>query len=661
MGMRWMVLAIRSCSHAASRRSAVGWYVCCLRVGIAIGTCLVCGSTAGQSNSQAEGTDGTATITLDAPTPASPVLQLPAGDRGGSDDALTLSLNQAIQMALENNLDVRLEQLDQSVAEYSISRTEGGAIPRSINSIIAETPAGELVAPVPLLSSTASTLSPNGVEPSGITVPSSYNAGHVLEAQHSLSIATSPFSVGAAVPVFDPNFLGQFGWARRNPSNAIVTAADATAGDRVITNNTLGNSTLVKGFSPGTSVQLGVNNFIQSFYSGRSSAVPFTHPNAIALVAQPLLRGAGRANNTRYIAMAKTNRKIAADTLEQQMISTISGVESLYYDLVSLQDSANVQQRALAAANKLLSDSRQQVAVGHMPPIEVTRAEALVAASQLALTEAVSLREQQENVLRSVIDPQSLTAPDAKLVEIVATDNLSSPSAPAPAPLAELIQHALQQRPDLRQARLQVKNGERAVAGSANARLPEIDLYGSFQTRGVFSPSLVPIGGDPTTGAPVIDPIPSGGKSASQLFEAGIQFDLPVRNKVAEADYGADRVELRQERLRVTQMEAQAAAEVRNAVIGVNAAQQARQSAQSARQLQEQLLSAETEKFRAGYSTSFAVIQQQSYLAEAETTEILAQAAWRKAMVQLDRAVGDTLSRHGINFDGNATRRVSQP
>ncbi|HEV3151180.1 MAG TPA: hypothetical protein VGY94_09510 [Acidobacteriaceae bacterium] len=56
----------------------------------------------------------------------------------------------------------------------------------------------------------------------------------------------------------------------------------------------------------GTTIQLGVNDFVQAFYSGRSSAVPFSHPNAYALIAQPLLRGAGRANNTRYIAIAKT-------------------------------------------------------------------------------------------------------------------------------------------------------------------------------------------------------------------------------------------------------------------------------------------------------------------------------------------------------------------
>jgi outer membrane protein len=585
-------------------------------------------------------------------------LGVTAGSEAKPDDTLRLSLQQAIRMALENNFDIRLEQIDQSVADFSVTRTEGGAVPRSINYTIAETPAGELVTPVPLLDTTASTLPPNGIQPSGITIPSSYDAGHVLEAQHSLSIATAPFSPGAPVPVLDLNLLGQYGWIRRDPSNVIVTSASATAGDTTITNNTLGNTIAVKGFSTGTSIQLGINDFVQSFYSGRSSAVPFTNPNAIALIAQPLLRGAGRKNNTRYIAIAKTNKKISVDILEQQMISTVSGVESLYYDLVSLQNSAKVQQKALDAANNLLSDNRQQLHVGRMPPIDVARAEALVAASQIALTQANSLREQQENVLRSVIDPQSLSTPNTKLADIVATDELSSPPDTPLSPIAELIQHALDQRPDIRQAKLQVSNGERAVAGSANGRLPEIDLYGSFQSRGVISPSLVPVGGDLTTGAPTLDTIPAGGVRASQILEAGIQFNLPLQNKVAEADLGTDRAQLQQERLRLMQREAQAAAEVRNAVIALNAAKQAAQAAATARHLQEQLLSAEAEKFRAGFSTTFAVIEQQTYLTQAETTEIAAQLAWKKATVQLYRALGDTLQQHGIDLDPDVTTKL---
>ena len=616
-----------------------------------VGTSGVC-----QSTSEATGTFRISTSRIEAPEPARRAFHWEAAEQEASPDGVLLSLQQAIHMALEQNLDIQLEELDQSVADFSLTRTLGGATPRAINFNIAETPTGFLVGSAPILATTSLTLSPYGVEPSTITIPSSYDAAHVLQPYRSLSIATAPFSSGGPVPALDLNLQGQYGWIRRDPSNSLVTSSSATAADTTVTNNTLGSTTLLKGFSPGTSIQLGINNAVWSLYSGRSSAVPFSHPNAYALIAQPLLRGAGRKNNTRYIAIAKTNKNIAAAILEEQMIAIVAGVEGLYYDLVSLQNSVKVQQEALDAASNLLSDDRQQAAVGRLPPIEVTRAEALVAAIQLALAQANSLREQQEIVLRSVIDPHALTK--ATLNHLVATDELSPPSELPASPIADLIRHALEQRPDIEQSRLQVTNGERAVAGSANARLPEIDFYGSFQSRGVIGPNLIPVGGDPLSGAPIYYPLPTGGVRASQVFQAGIQFKLPIQNKVAEADLGADRALLQQERLRLAQMEAQAAAEIRNAIIGWNAAKQSVQAAASARHLQEQLLSAEVEKFRAGFSTNFAVIQQQTYLAQAQTTEIAAQATWKKAAAQLGRALGDTLQRHAIEIDRVRRDRV---
>ena len=523
------------------------------------------------------------------------------------------------------------------------------------------TPAGVGLAATPLLTSISGLSSPTSVDPSGISIAPSYDTGHVLEEQHSLSIAQNPYSSGSAVPSFDASLQGQYAWSRRDPSNSINPPSASVAGDTITTNNTLGNTTFLKGFSTGTALQLGINDFVQSFYSGRSSAVPFTHPNAVALISQPLLRGAGRANNTRFIAIARTNKQISATLLEQQMISTVSGVEALYYDLVGLQNAVQVQQKALAAAQQLLEDDQQQLTVGRMPPIEVARAESLVTANQLAFTGAEARRQQQGNILRSVLDPQSLTAPDGTLAELVATDALPPPSEEPQGSVSELIEGALAQRPDIRQARLQLSNGERAVAGSANARLPEVDLYGSFQSRGVIIPGLVPIGGDPTTGAGVIDPVPAGGKSASQVFEAGIQFNLPLQNRVAEANLGADRAELRQERLRLAQLESQAAAEVRNTLIGLNAAKTALRASTASRKLQEKLLGAEAEKFRAGMSSNFAVIQQQTYLAQAETTEVAAEAALRKADVQFQRALGKTLQLHGINVSSNVPNQERLP
>jgi outer membrane protein len=578
------------------------------------------------------------------------------------DDKLYLSLRQAFTMALENNLDLQVEQIDQSIAAGGVPLAQGGGLPRPINFSIMDAPSGVGGAAVPLLSFSSPGLAPASVDPIPSTISSSYNTSRVLEMAHSLSLGTSPYSGGSLVPGFDAQLLGRYGWLRRNPQVSLLTVApsSATSADTVTTDNTLGDTSLTKGFSPGTTVELGVNNFVQSFYSGRSSAVPFSHPNAYALIAQPLFRNTGRSNNTRYIAIAKTNKTISSAVLEQQMISTIAGVESLYTDLIGLQDEVKVQQQALTAAEQLLSNDRQQLDAGRLPPIEITRVESVVTSTRVLLEQAKALRDQQEVILRTLIDPRSLTGPIAQPPEIVATDPLLPPHAEVDRPLPELVKLALDTRPDVRQARLQIMNGERQVAGSANAAKPEIDIYGTYETRGVVLPGLLETGGSTLTGNTVLDQVPTGGSRSSTLYEAGIQFYLPVQNRVAKANLIIDKAILRQQQLRETQLESAVAAEVRNAMTALRAAESAAAGASKARELQERLLSAAQESFQAGYGTNLGVIEQETYLAQAQASEVVAKAAWSKAAVQLDRVTGRMLDRTGITLkDGEGKERNS--
>jgi outer membrane protein len=604
---------------------------------------------------------------LDAPTPLLSLAQTagqPGEPANPQDGKLYLSRRQAFKMALENNLDLQVEQIDQSIAEGGVPLAQGGGLTRPINYTIMDAPAGVGGAAVPLLSYSSPGLSPASVDPISSTVSSSYNTSRVGETAHSLALGTSPYSAGSLVPGFDAQLMGRYGWLRRNPQVSLLTGtpSSATSADTVTTDNALGDTIFTKAFSPGMTIELGVNDFVQSFYSGRSSAVPFSHPNAYALIAQPLFRNAGRANNTRYIAIAKTNKKISSAVLEQQMISTITGVDSLYTDLISLQDEVKVQQQALMAAEQLLSNDRQQLDAGRLPPIEVARAESLVSSTRVLVEQSEALRDQQEVILRTLIDPRSLTGPGVQLPGIVATDLLLPPHARVEAPLPDLVKLAWDKRPDVRQARLQIVNGERQVASSANAAKPEIDIYGTYQTRGVVLPGLVATGGSSLTGNTIPDQVPTGGTRSSTLYEAGIQFYLPVQNRVAKANLNIDKAILRQQQLRETQLESAVAAEVRNAVTALRAAENAAGAAVKARELQEQLLSAAQESFQAGYGTNLAVIEQETYLAQAQTSEVVAKAAWSKAAVQLDRMTGEILDRTGIGLkDAQGKEQPNSP
>ena len=660
------------CKGSAVRRLAVRW------VGLAIIAPAVLSGAQGRATARADAPEADVpsvnTAKIDAPRPLLSLAQAAPGlNRAAVPGApapvpvdvngkLPLTLRQAYTLALANNLDIEVEQVDQTIADKSLLLAEGGGLPRPLNFGVAEAPVG--VAPLsnPLPSFSAAGISPSSVEPLGATISSSYNNSRVVEGARSLSLGTAPYSAGSSVPGFSTELFGRYGWLRRNPQVSLLTLTQTgvTQGNTAVTDNTLGSTTLTKGFAPGTTIELGVNDFVQSFYSGRSSAVPFSHPNAYALIAQPLLRNAGAANNRRYIAIAKTNKQISSAVLEEQIISTITGVGALYIDLCTLQEEVKVQQQAVQAAELLLHNDQEQLGVGRLPAIAVAQAESLVESTRMTLAQTDSLRVQQGVILRTLIDPHSLTG-TADVAEVVAVDPLSEPHAENEATTGAMVKEALDRRPDVRQARLQIANGELQVVGAANAVKPELDIYGTYESRGVIVPGLLATGGDALTGNAVPYVIPTGGNRSSTIYEAGVQFYLPIRNEVARANLGADKATLREQQLRVAQLEAEVGAEVRNAVTALHASKTALEAAAKARELQEKLLSGAQESFNAGYGTNLAVIEAETYVAQARTTEVVAKAALLKAVGQLDRVTGRALERSGITVEGGEPKPATQP
>jgi hypothetical protein len=216
----------------------------------------------------AQQSSGTLHNMVDAPRPSLLQVQTPVSAPGAANPQggqLNLSLQEAVRMALKNNLDIEIEQVDQTIADLSVPLTKGGGLPRPINYTVADSPPGEAGVAVPLLSFSSPGLSPLSVDPITSTVSSSYNTSRVLEGAHSLSLSSSPYSGGTPVPGFDTQLLGRYGWLRRNPAVSLTSAGAATQAGTVTTDNTLGDTVLTKGFSPGTTIQLGVNDFVQSF------------------------------------------------------------------------------------------------------------------------------------------------------------------------------------------------------------------------------------------------------------------------------------------------------------------------------------------------------------------------------------------------------------
>ena len=309
-----------------------------------------------------------------------------------------------------------------------------------------------------------------------------------------------------------------------------------------------------------------------------------------------------------------------------------------------------MKEESVRLANKLLSDTQAQVDEGTLAQVELTRAKAQLFSTQQDLINARGLLDEQEAILKNVLTRDE----DAQLrgMHVVPTDTLNIPTTDQLRPMQDLIAEALASRPDLGQARLQVENNVIGLEGARNLTKPEVDLVGVMQNNGLAGP----LTGFVTSPNP---PFAGGyGSALGQVlsrdyptYGIGLQVTLPIKNRIAEADLARDELQVKQSQVRVKQLQNQAALEVEDAVIAMRRARAAYDAAVQARQYQQESLDAEQAKFEVGASTAFFVIQYESLLAQARSTEVAAKSSYVKAKAALERATGTILDTNNISFE----------
>ena len=560
---------------------------------------------------------------------------------------LYLSLADALALAIENNLDIELQRFSLPVANTDVVRAQGGGTLRGVPFILAEAPAGVGGPLSPLVTNPASASS---VTPGTAVATNPLELGVLGEVQTNLSVqGTIPQSNGTPVTIFDPALVGQLNWTHQTApqTNMVVTGTNS-----LVSNIGNVNAGIAQGFSTGTQVSLAFNNNHQSVNSLRNNYNPFTGSSLGLTVTQPLLRGFGPSLNRRFIHIANNNQKITGLLFEQQLIASVYGVTRLYTDLVALYEDVKVKEEALALAQKLLDDTKAQVEEGTLARVEMTRANASVFSSRQDLINSRGLLEEQEAIFKTFLTKTGNQDPEVRTARIIPTDSLKIPEKEDIRPIQDLLSAAMLQRPDLRQAGLQIANSEIGLKGSRNAVRPEVDLVGVAQNNGLAG-TLNPL-------VPGADASLSGGYGTAldQIFMRkfptygiGLQVTLPIRNRIAEADLARDEIQLQQSQIRERQLQNQARLEVEDALIAMRRARSSYEAAVQARLLQEESLDAEQQKFAVGASTSFFVIQYESLLAQAKSTEVAAKSAYGKARAALQRATGTILSDSNITVE----------
>lgn len=469
---------------------------------------------------------------------------------------------------------------------------------------------------------------------------------------------------GGGVPSLDPTATYNLNWAHQTMPQ---TSSFVSGTSSLVNTATISNFAISQGFVTGTSATLGWNNTFSKNNSTRSDFNPSMSANLSLQVTQHLLQGFGMATNRRNIRIAQNGRKVSDLAFKQQVITTVASVMNLYWDLVSFNEDVKVKLQAVALAQQLRGDNQQQVEIGSLAPIEVVRAEAQLASSRQDLVLSQTRVLQQEANIKNVLSRTGVASPAVANAKVIPTDEIKFPAAEPVEPIQDLFAKAFASRPELAQTSLQVENSKIGLEGTKSALLPTLDAVGTLQNSGLagqLSTLTSPFG--PSTINPYF--IGGYGTALGQMmrrnfpnYSIGLQLNIPLRNRVAQANMITSQVQLRQQELQQQQQINQVRLDVTNAVIAVQQTRAAHDASVQARIFQEQTLSGEQEKFRLGASTSYLVIQAQKDLASAQSSEVASRSGYTKAKIALDQATGRLLDANGIQMDEAISGQVSRP
>jgi outer membrane protein len=566
---------------------------------------------------------------------------------------LYLTVHDAITLALENNIDIELARYSPIDAEWRVTRAEaGGALPG--------VPSGA--------SQTVSVASGQGVlgSQAAAGVPGGNNGTVRGTANASIT------QIGPVTQTLDPAFQEATTFSHRSLPQPNVTQSITPV---LVQDQRIYFGSLQEGFLTGGSVNGTYNNHYLREDHTSDVLNPSSFPALNVFFEHSLLQGFGVAVNSRFITVAKINRQTSDLNFRTQVIGTVVNVLNAYYALVADYDDVKAKQAARDVAQTFYEDTRKRVELGALIELDVATAQSQLAASRQNLMNSQTALQQHEWQLKNLISRTGLADPLVASAHIVPLDRIVLPSNDDLPPLKEMVEMALANRSDLAAQKAGVRTSEVSALGTRNGVLPNLVAFASENQAGsagtpspvIVTPSPVIVMPPPVIETP--DPYFVGGigTALGQVFRrnfpsenAGAFFQAQVRNRQAQADYGIDQLQLRQQQLQTEKSLKQAQVDIMNAVVAMRQARARYDTAVQNRILQQQLFEGEQKKFTLGASTPYNVGLQQRDLAAAQSSEIGALVSYSNARVALDQATGRTLETNHISIAEARAGKVAQ-
>jgi outer membrane protein len=565
-----------------------------------------------------------------------------------------LSIDDAVALALENNLDIDIARYNLNIADTDYLRAKSGANILGVNAgIVQNTPGGGVGG---LGGTVGSGTGGTTVAPSGVGTGTN-------------GLVSSTLGIGSNITSFDPVVTSTL---QLDKDSSESTSVDSVP---ILSQNTYtADFAYTQGFQWGTTLNAGFNNTHLATNSPVSLLSPAVSSNFQVRVTQNLLQGFGSLPNTRFIRIAKNNREISDVAFRLQIITTVDQIEDMYWDLVYAYENVRVQQEALTYSQKALDDSKKQAKVGTVPPIQVVSAQSTVSTNEQNLILAQNNLELEKLLMKNALS-RSIEDPLLAEADVIPTSAMQIPQQEAVVPMQDLINQALEHRAELVESRIDLNSRDLSGKAVRNALLPTLDAFAYYSGSGLggnVNPAVLPPTCNPAvsgcfSGSSAPPPFSNGGpvgygSTLNQLFNStapdkgvGVTLTIPLRNREAQANQVRAELEYRQAQVRLHQLENQVRIEVRNAQFDVKQNRAAVQAAQYAVDFARQTLDADQQKLKVGLTTTTAILQDASVLTTNESNLVSAKAAYEKSRIELDRATGLLLDHTGIDL-ADATR-----
>lgn len=555
---------------------------------------------------------------------------------------LYLSSQDAIALALENNIDLELARYGPISAEWRLQRSQaGGALPGVPSA------AGQA-------GGVASGQGVAGSQQAAGVAGGSFNAGGNQQSSASIT------QIGPVTQNLDPAYQQTSTFTHSSRPQANVTQ---TAVSNLISDTRGHNVSIQQGFLTGGSVTL---RFTENYLRENTPSNilnPSVAPTLQLSFQHSLLRGFGTLVNNRNIRIAQINLTNADLNFRSQVINVVNQVLNQYYGLVAAIEDVKARESEAEVAQTLFNNVKEQVEIGSVAPPELVTTESLLVTSRLNLLNANVNVEQQEVRLKNLLSRTGTADPVLKEARIVPTDRIEIPAKDDFPPIDQLVREARANRIEFAVDKANIEATEISTIGTRSGVLPSVQAFGSATSAGLSGQARVVPGGT------IADPFFVGDlpNALGQIFRRnfpsqriGTFAQIPINNRQAQADYAIDRLSLRQSELGNAKRANQVEVEVLNALVALQQARARYDAASKNSELQQALVKSEQTKLRFGASRPYDVVFQQRDLAAASAASTNALVAYVRARLTLDRTLGRTLTANRIEISEARSGQVSR-